>query len=112
MVFENAESTEIQASGTWTNQETCERSSHTGQPGGTGQDSRESRSEPFSPGGNDWKRRGFDHQSNGSSTGEIVEQLIDETRKELEVTELHANKLRERLSTLEGLSSQLPTDTK
>ncbi len=110
MVSQNVESAESQASGTWTNQETRECSSYPGQPGRTGQNSREFWGESFAPGRNDWKGSSFACRSTSSSPGEIVEQLIDETRKELEVTELHANKLRERLNTLEGLSSQLPIE--
>ncbi len=106
MVSQNVESAESQTSGTWANQETRECSSHPGQLGRTGQDSREFWGESFTPGGNDWKGSSFTCKPTSSNPGEIVEQLIDETKKELEVTELHANKLRERLNTLEGLSNQ------
>lgn len=110
MVSQNVESAESQASGTWANQETRQCGSYSGQPGRSGQDSRKFRGESFAPGRNDWKGTSVACKSTSSSPGEIVEQLIDETRKELEVTELHANKLRERLNTLEGLSNQLPIE--
>ncbi|NJL63308.1 MAG: hypothetical protein HC903_17605 [Methylacidiphilales bacterium] len=108
MVTEYGESAESQAPGAWTTQKACERSNYGRQLRGIGQNSREFRGESITPGRDDWTGGSFSCQSINSPPGKIVEQLIEDTKKELESTEVHANKLRERLNTLQGLSNQLP----
>lgn len=104
MAYNNAQS---ETSRTRTDKEECEPSADPRQLGGTRHSSSTVWGEPISPSGNDWSATNTFDNPGDVFVGGTVQQLIAETRSEIQEIEDRGEKLRKRLTQLEDLVNRL-----
>lgn len=104
MVLDNAQG---QAPGTRTDQETRKPSFDGGQSYRTGRDSQDIQGQPFAFSGDDRTGGNSFNSSGDVPPGGTVQQLITETREEIEEIQNRGEKLHKRLTELEQLLTRL-----